>query len=79
MTNKLAMFTGMYIFASITAGVYAYKKITGLKQQRDNQFNALELLSKNNEERWQHLFKEYEEQLDRIDKLEAEAKAAVKL
>lgn len=62
MTNKLAMFTGAYLFTTLTAGVYMYKKMTELKQQRDNQFNALELLSKNYEEKHQQLLKECDEQ-----------------
>lgn len=62
MKNKLAMFAGAYVFATITAGVYMYKKMTELKQQRDNQFNALELLSKNYEEKHQQLLKECDEQ-----------------
>ena len=54
MKNKLAMFTGAYVFATITAGIYAYKKFcenktkcVGLKRQLDNEININSQLYKN--------------------------------
>lgn len=54
MKNKLAMFTGAYVFATITAGIYAYKKFcenktkcVGLKRQLDDEININSQLYKN--------------------------------
>lgn len=53
MKNKLAMFTGAYVFATVTAAVYAYQKFcenkakcTGLKQRLDNEININSQLDK---------------------------------
>lgn len=54
MKNKLAMFTGVYVLATITAGIYAYQRFSQnktkcavLKDRLDNEINMNNQLNKN--------------------------------